>query len=245
MKSIAALAAGQSVASSAAAQPGIRLVLLDIGGTIIQDRGDVPVAVHKAFEKHGLAVEPAEIARWRGASKREMIRQLVALRTKPGTVNQAELCAAIYQDFSTNLDEAYRHAEPVAGAEDAFVAMRAADLLLATTSGFDRELTASMFRRLNWEKYFVASISGQDVALGRPAPYMIFRAMEAARVLSVAEVVAVGDTPLDLQAANNAGLRGAIGVLTGAGTRERMQQEAHTHLLSSVADLPAALSSGF
>ena len=50
---------------------------------------------------------------------------------------------------------------------------------------------------------------------GRPAPYMIFRAMEAVGVTQWREVINVGDTPLDLQAGTNAGVLGVAGVLTG------------------------------
>jgi phosphoglycolate phosphatase-like HAD superfamily hydrolase len=102
-----------------------------------------------------------------------------------------------------------------------------------------------MFRRLKWQEFFVASISGQDVALGRPAPFMIFHAMEAARITNVGQVVAVGDTPLDLQSGNNAGVRGVVGVLTGAGTAEALRKERHTHILDSVASLPKLLSTDF
>ena len=67
---------------------------------------------------------------------------------------------------------------------------------------------------------------------------MIFRTMEAAGVKSVREVINVGDTPLDLQAGTNAGVRDVIGVLTGLHTQERLQREPHTVLLPSVAKLP-------
>jgi phosphonatase-like hydrolase len=244
LKSIAALAASQSP-SSAATTLAVRLVVLDVGGTIIQERGDVPLALQNAFEKHGLAVGSAEISDWRGASKRDMVRHFVELRTKPQDVNQAQLSDTIYADFSARLDKAYSTAEPIAGAQEAFEAMRSAGLLLATTSGFDRALTASMFHRLGWQKFFVASISGEDVALGRPAPFMIFHAMEAARVANVAEVVAVGDTPLDLQAGTNGALRGVVGVLSGAATAERLHKEPHTHILESVAGLPKLLNAEF
>ncbi|HWD98789.1 MAG TPA: HAD hydrolase-like protein, partial [Bryobacteraceae bacterium] len=79
----------------------------------------------------------------------------------------------------------------------------------------------------------------------RPAPFMIFHAMESAGVNSVREVVAAGDTPLDLQAGANAGLRGVIGVLSGASTAARLQNEPHSHILRSVAELPELLRSGF
>ena len=42
---------------------------------------------------------------------------------------------------------------------------------------------------------------------------MIFRAMETAGTEDVRRVVNVGDTPRDLQAGTNAGVRGVIGVL--------------------------------
>jgi phosphoglycolate phosphatase-like HAD superfamily hydrolase len=48
---------------------------------------------------------------------------------------------------------------------------------------------------------------------------------------------------LDLQAGANAGLRGVVGVLSGASSREKLQRERHTHILASVADLPALLRS--
>jgi phosphoglycolate phosphatase-like HAD superfamily hydrolase len=55
----------------------------------------------------------------------------------------------------------------------------------------------------------------------------------------------VGDTPLDLQAGTNAGLYGVIGVLSGASTEATLRREPHTHILSSVASLPALLASKF
>jgi phosphoglycolate phosphatase-like HAD superfamily hydrolase len=72
---------------------------------------------------------------------------------------------------------------------------------------------------------------------------MLFHAMESVRVNNVAEVAAVGDTPLDLQAATNAGLRAVVGVLSGTSTAENLRREPHTHILPSVASLPALLAS--
>ncbi len=44
---------------------------------------------------------------------------------------------------------------------------------------------------------------------------------------------------LDLQAGQNAGVLYNIGVLSGAQAKEQLEREPHTHLLSSVATLPA------
>ena len=231
--------------SRASKTPPVRLVVLDVGGTIIQDRGDVPESLRKALANHGITVSSAEIANWRGASKREIVRHFVQLATLAPNVDREKLIEAAYADFSAQVNEAYSTVPPIAGAEEAIRSLRRSGLLLATTTGFDRELTTSIFRRLGWQEYFAATITSDDVATGRPSPFMIFHAMEQARVNSVLEVVAVGDTPLDLQAGANAGLRGVVGVLSGASTAERLRSEPHTHILPSVAGLPTLLHSKF
>lgn len=221
--------------------PAIRLVVLDVGGTIIEERGDVPETLRIAFANHGISVSPAEIGQWRGASKREIVRHFVEKQAATAGADREKLASDIYRDFSARLNAAYQTVPPIAGAEEAIRKMRESGYLVATTTGFDRETTTAIFRRVGWEKYFVASISSDDVAQGRPSPYMIFHAMEAARVNSVAEVIAVGDTPLDLQAGTNAGLRGVVGVLSGAAKLEQLRREPHTHILPSVASLPGLL----
>ena len=247
LKTIAAAAAfpaAARAASTGAAAPAIKLVVLDVGGTIIQDHGEVPNAMQSALGHGGVKVSLAEINDWRGASKREMVRHFVELRTKPDAKRPAVI-EAIYGDFSAQVNEAYAKVQPIRGAENAIRAMRKSGFLVATTTGFDRQTLDLIFGRLGWHDEFVATVASDEVADGRPAPFMLFHAMEDARVQNVLEVIAVGDTPLDLQAANNGGLRGVIGVYSGAATEERLRQERHTHILPSVAELPDLLHSQF
>jgi phosphonatase-like hydrolase len=223
----------------------IRLVVLDVGGTIVEERGDVPQAIESAFGKRGVAVSAAEINQWRGAAKREVVRHFVTERMKLPNVERDKLIDAIYADFSARIIDSYKTVKGIQGAEDAFRAMRKMGLTLATSTGFDAPITSAIMTRLGWEHYFVARVTSDDVAQGRPSPYMLFHAMEAARVDRVAQVVAVGDTPLDLRAAANGGMRGAVGVLSGVGTRKTMEPELHTDLIDSVAALPALLRSKY
>jgi phosphonatase-like hydrolase len=238
---------GQAQAADGAAPNGVRalrLVALDVGGTIIQDHGEVPTAMHAALTKRDVAVTLPEIAEWRGASKRAMVRHFVD-RTAIADAKRAALTDEIYADFSVLADAAYAHVQPIAGARDAIRDMRGQGLKIAATTGFDRALLDKILRRLGWHDLFDATVASDEVADGRPAPFMLFHAMEKTGVENVADMAAVGDTPLDLQAATNAGARGVIGVLTGAGTEERLAREAHTHILPSVADLPALLRRDF
>jgi len=235
------------MATGAAAQPSgsalsLKLVVLDIGGTLIGDHGEVPDAMLGAFSRKGITVTPQEFSGWRGASKRGMVKHFVEDRG-PAT-GRGALEEAIYADFTSKVSKAYENVQPIPGAEKALQELKAMNLLLCTSTGFDRQLTTQVFSHLGWQHYFVASITSDDVADGRPAPYMLFRAMEAAHVNDTAEVLAVGDTVLDLQAGNNGGMGAVVGVYSGAATESRLRQEKSSAVLPSVADLPDLIRKG-
>jgi phosphonatase-like hydrolase len=236
------------LAGSAAADPSdddddppmpLKLVVLDIGGTIIADHGEVPDAMLGAFARHGITVSPQDFSEWRGASKRSMVRHFVGREKK-----SEALIEPIYADFTQTVTKAYDKVQPIPGAEQALKELAAMGLILATTTGFDGPLTKAILSRLGWQHYFVGSITSDDVSDGRPAPYMLFRAMEAAHVNETAVVMAVGDTPLDLQAANNGGMGAAIGVYSGAATEDRLRKERNSGVLPSVAALPDLIRRG-
>lgn len=241
--------AGGLVAGSANAQPApagppvaLKLVVLDIGGTLIGDNGEVPAAMLGAFARKGITVTPQEFSLWRGAAKRGMVQHFVELRGP--LAGRPALIEAIYDDFTTTASKAYANVQPIPGAENTLKELRAMNLLLATTTGFDRALTSQVLSHLGWQHYFAASITSDDVADGRPAPYMLFRAMEAAHVNDVRAVWAIGDTVLDLQAANNAGVGAVIGVYSGAATEDRLRKERSSAVLPSVAGLPELIRRG-
>jgi len=236
------------MATGAAAQPvgerslSLKLVVLDIGGTLIGDHGEVPDAMLGAFSRKGITVTPQEFSGWRGASKRGMVKHFVEERGP--TTGRAVLEEAIYADFTSTVSKAYQNVQPVPGAEKALQELAAMKLLLCTTTGFDRTLTSQVFSHLGWQHYFVASITSDDVADGRPAPYMLFRAMEAAHVNDTADVLAVGDTVLDIQAGNNGSMGAVVGVYSGAATESRLRQQKSSAVLPSVAELPDLIRKG-
>lgn len=222
-------------------KPPIRLVVFDVAGTIIEDHGEVVSAFRAALQKGGIEAEEGQLREWKGASKREVIRRFVEQQAGGGADLEAE---RIYGEFRGILESHYRRhgVTPIAGAQAVFDWLRQRGICLATTTGFYRQVNDLILQKAGWEKTFDANICSDDVPRGRPAPYMIFRAMEATGVADVAQVINVGDTPLDLQAASNAGVRGAVAVLTGAHAAERLRREPHTHILESVAEIPGLLA---
>lgn len=214
----------------------VELVIFDMAGTTVQDRGEVPDAFAGALAEHGILVSPNQLDAVRGSSKRQAVLRLV-----PAGPEQQSRAAAVYDSFRRRLMRRYRSdgVRPIAGAASTFRWLRERGVRVALNTGFDRETTALLLDALGWDgRVFDAVVCGDDVARGRPAPYLIFRAMEEAGAGSVHGVANVGDTILDLRAGHNAGVRWNVGVLSGAHLRPALEGEPHTHLLASVAELP-------
>jgi phosphonatase-like hydrolase len=219
----------------------IKLVIFDIAGTIVEDHGEVLSAFAAALRQHQIPFTESELQEWKGAAKREVIRHFVE-RQPAQKAGQNQIVEAVYSDFRNLLEEHYKqNVVPISGTNTTFAWLRERGIQIATTSGFYGEVAGLILNKAGWRETFAANISSSDVDRGRPAPYMIFRAMEATGVSSVQEVMNVGDTPLDLQAGTNAGVRGVVGVLTGLHKQDRLQREPHTDLVPSVAHLPALI----
>jgi phosphonatase-like hydrolase len=212
-----------------------KLVVFDMAGTTVKDNGQVPQAFTTALAEHGLTITPEQLQRVRGASKRQAVRQLL-----PDGPERAARAERIYITFCEQLARRYstEGVEAIDGAAQVFAWLRAQDIQVALNTGFDRDITRLLLTALQWRDAVDAVVCGDDVQQGRPAPYLIFHAMEATGTTNVQQVMNVGDTVLDLQAGHNAGVRWNIGVLSGAHAREQLEQAPHTHLLPSIAALP-------
>ncbi|BCI53645.1 phosphonoacetaldehyde hydrolase [Mycolicibacterium litorale] len=219
------------------------LVVLDIAGTTVDEGQHVYRVLAETVVAHGGAPSQADIARWHGAAKHEALRAL--LTAGAGAPPDDETLRAVVADFQRRLKAAYTDhpPRPLPGVPEALADLRSAGIRIALTTGFDRDIVDSLLTALGWEGDAVvdAVVCGSDVALGRPAPYMIFRAMERLGVTDVGSVLVAGDTPRDLQAGTNSGAGFVVGVLSGAGNADELGAHRHTHLLPSVAELPAWL----
>jgi len=222
-----------------------QLIVFDLGGTLIHDRGEVAGAFAAALRTAGYTLEPQQLAQVRGASKREAIRALLAQHSQAGPREIDAAAETVYAAFLVRLRESYTHGVgALPGAQDALAWLKRRGIRLALNTGFERSIVDLILDRLPWLGEAAGpAICGDDVPQGRPAPYMIFNAMQACGVHSVRQVAVVGDTTLDLRAGWNAGAGWNIGVLSGAHSRARLEQAPHTHLLPSVASLPELFAS--
>jgi phosphonatase-like hydrolase len=219
-----------------------QLLVTDFAGTTLHDGGAVLAAYRATLTRFEIPFTDAELHPWRGASKRAVFEHFAARLEGADTAEVAGQALALFED---QLRMAYgtEPVDEIPGAEAMVRALRAAGTRIALTTGFPRTLTELIVARLGWTELFDLVLTPDDVPAARPAPYMIYRAMMELGVYDVARVAAVGDTPLDLEAGNNARCGWVIGVLSGAHGIETLGVAPHTHLLRSVADLPALFDS--
>jgi len=218
--------------------PAITLTIFDMAGTTVRDDNQVPQAFTAALAEHGIAITGAQIQALRGASKRQAIAALL-----PPGPDLAARTDAVYAGFRDQLAQRFAGtAREVPGAAAVFAELRRRGLRVALNTGFDRDTTRMLLDALGWNEAMVDAVAcGDEVARGRPAPDLIRRCMQLTGTVDAGAVASLGDTVLDLRAGHAAGVGLNIGVLSGAHGRELLAAEPHTHLLASVADLPALL----
>jgi phosphonatase-like hydrolase len=219
------------------------LAALDMAGTTVDEGGLVYSAVEDAVaEAVGGPIPPALMSQWKGTSKEEAIAGLLH---GMGSDDSHAHVLKVYEVFAGKLDEAYGRTPPapIPGVLEMFETLRRAGVKVALQTGYAAPVAKSIMTGLGWAvgEIVDALVTSDDVAASRPAPYLVFHAMEATGVTDVRRVLTAGDTPNDLGAGTNAGAGFVVGVTTGSFTRSQLEAEPHTHILDSAAALPTLL----
>jgi len=219
----------------------IALAVLDMAGTTVSDDGVVEAAFVAALGSVGigadhpaLAGDLAYVRATMGRSKIEVFRELIGDEDGAQRANRA---------FEAAVDEAVAagavHALP--GAEAALAELRADGVAVCLTTGFSASTRDLIVAHLGWAGLVDLVLAPEPGVRGRPHPDLVLTAVLRLGVDDVRAVAVAGDTANDLLAGWRAGASIVAGVLTGAHRREELEAAPHTHVLGSVADLPAVV----
>jgi phosphonatase-like hydrolase len=238
----------------------IRMVMFDLSGTTVQDDTAVRDCLYQAAQEFGIQTTPQEILLHMGTNKIHLYQFLIARqqgkeialedfeRAKdPATYELARQAFERYQELMV---AHYRqNVMEIPGASEVFRWCHEQGIKVATDTGFHRPVVQAIMEGLGWLRDGLVDLA-VDVehipgGIGRPAPFMIFYAMQQLNVQSVHQVIKVGDTPADMLEGRNAGVRGVVGVLSGPRPVTAWGRYWHTHVIESVADLPELIESEF
>jgi phosphoglycolate phosphatase len=217
---------------------GIKLAVLDMAGTTVRDDGAVEGAFRSALLAAGtptgaeLERQLDEARATMGQSKIEVFRAILGDEVRAQTANRA---------FETAYDAtiADAGAQPLPGAEDALRALRDRHVRVCLTTGFSAPTQARLLAALGWEPMVDLTLAPSESRRGRPYPDLVLEAVLRLQIDDVRAVAVAGDTMSDLVAGTRAGAAIVAGVLTGAHGRAQLASVPHTHILESVAELPA------
>jgi phosphonoacetaldehyde hydrolase len=251
----------------------IRLVVFDWAGTTIDFGCLAPAgAFVEAFAEAGVPVSVAEARGPMGLHKKDHIRAMLRVpeigerwrKTHGRTWTEPDV-ERLYQAVTPKQVEAARtYWKLIPGVVECVAELRRRGIKVAATTGYFREAAEVVYAAAR-EQGFVPdfAVCADEVPQGRPAPWMIFRAMEATGVYPPAAVMKVGDTVIDIEDGVNAGVW-SVGVIDSSNEmglseaefaaltpeeRDRRRAEVRTRfttagaeaVINSLADLPALI----
>ncbi|MFE2167081.1 phosphonatase-like hydrolase [Streptomyces sp. NPDC059447] len=220
------------------------LVVLDMAGTTVADGG----LVERAFERAAghLGVEPGSADH---AAKLQYVRdtmgesKISVFRHLFGTEELAQRANSAFEQAYGELVDAGLISE-IPGARATIEQLRAEGRTVVLTTGFARVTQDAILDALGWQGLADLTLCPADAGgRGRPYPDMVLAAfLRTGAVDDVREIVTAGDTAYDMLSGTRAGAGTVAGVLTGAHEREALAGHGATHVLGSIAELPALLA---
>lgn len=204
------------------ARSEIRLVVFDWAGTTVDFGSLAPAgAFVEAFREAGVSVSVAEARGPMGLHKKDHIREMLRTeaigerwRSATGAAWTEADVDRLYQAVTPKQVAAARaHSKLIPGVNECVKELRDRGVKIATSTGYFREAAEAVYAAAA-EQGLAPDfrICVDEVPQGRPAPWMIFRAMEALGVYPPTSVVKVGDTLVDIADGLNAGVW-SIGVI--------------------------------
>ncbi|MFF2778223.1 phosphonatase-like hydrolase [Streptomyces sp. NPDC058052] len=215
------------------------LVVLDMAGTTVADDGLVEAAFTAAAER--LGEDPAtmigHVRATMGESKITVFRHLFG-----GDEDRAQRANATFEQAYGELVDGGRIA-PVPGAAETVAALREEGRTVVLTTGFARVTQDAILDALGWRDLADLTLCPADAGgRGRPYPDMVLAALlRTGAVDDVRRTAVAGDTSYDMLSGVRSGAGIVAGVLTGAHDGPALTRHGATHVLPSVAGLPAAI----
>lgn len=222
----------------------IQLVVFDMAGTTVDEGNVVYKTVQKVINDEGYDVSLEEVLNYgAGKEKHKAILDILKECTNSDTI---ELTADLaFSNFKRALDLAYEALEvkTFVGTEELFHELRNKNIKVVLNTGYDYATANKLLTKLGWSvgETIDALVTSDDVENGRPDGDMILKAMQITGITDSKKVLKVGDSAIDIEEGKNAQCGMTAGVLTGAQTREQIQNANPTFIVNTLTELRAIL----
>lgn len=226
----------------------IALVVFDMAGTTVADKGNVNKAFRDAFAAEGIAVSESDVNKLMGYRKIEAI-DMVVNQFAPYLGNKKQdTVIRIHEKFNRDMIFFYENdmkLKPLPYAGELFEWLQDQGIKVALNTGFTRQITDTILKRLGWDtnSFINTVICSDEVSEGRPHAYMIQSIMRQLEIADVTTVAKVGDTEVDIMEGQHAGCGMVVAVTTGACNRSQLAVYKPDFIIDSLQELPALIES--
>jgi phosphoglycolate phosphatase len=158
----------------------------------------------------------------------------------PGGEGRAEAAALSFErSFRTGVERS--GLSPLPGAEPVLDRLRESGLRICVLTGLPRRLLTVALDSLRWWPRIDLALCPDDVPRGFPWPDLMLGAMLRLGVTSVREAAFTGGSASGVRCGRRSGAGTVAGVLSGGHTADRLRTAGASHVISTVAGLPALL----
>lgn len=171
----------------------IQLVVFDMAGTTVQDKGEVQRCFFAAIQETPLEVSAEAINSMMGWPKKLVFQTLWQQYLGESHPDYLDAVEHSFNKFKQILEAHYQtqSVQPTAGCLPVFQWLKSQAIHMALNTGFYREVTNIILERLGWRQGLDHQYVGAEAAMiqvsvtpseiynneGRPAPFMIQKAM--------------------------------------------------------------------
>mgnify|MGYP001180403705 FL=1 len=219
----------------------VKLLVSDMAGTIINEKGLIYIAMKNTLTRMGFCVSDADMKSWHGKDKIHVLSthinakyNIVSEKYNEPVIKEAsirlidELDKLYFQDKNIELIDS--NLLPF------FDNLRRDGIKVALNTGYPQDFQHKIIHHFNLQNHIDTWISSSQVVAGRPHPYMIQKLIEDCEIPSTKNVAKIGDTINDILEGKNAGCVLNIGVMTGADSRDELLE--HTDfVINKITDL--------
>jgi phosphonatase-like hydrolase len=221
---------------------GITLVCCGLIGTLVVDDGLIERSFAEAIATQGVVSGTSAFARRmsqvhqaRGRAPGDVLRVLFPDNEPRAQAAQLAFDRALPEAISRTV------VEPIPGAVDALTEIRASGRQICVLTSLPRRVVDLVLSATELRGHVDLTLTGEDAPRGFPAPDLALTAVIQSGAGSVQDVAVVHGTGAGMECGRRSAASATVGVLTGPHSAARLRGAGATHVLSSIAELPALL----
>lgn len=194
-----------------------KAVIFDLDGTLLDTVEDIAVSVNKILEKHSLPKHNLDdYRRFVGRGIGKLVEQATPTEKHSDSFLK-QIYSEVIAEYSKNLD---RYTKPYLGINDLLDGLSEKGIRLAILSNKAHEFMADVVKSYFSKWSFDVVFGARKNIPTKPNPYSVFEIMQIMQLKPV-DIVYVGDTDVDMQTANAAGVF-SVGVAWGFRKRDEL-----------------------